>query len=95
MERPARPIQYFSDEYLAQCRKMSTEQILEYLENFRLLNAPTAKLKGIDLRVPEPLLAAFRKKCELQGLRYQSQIKQLMQAWLMSGTENNERLYKK
>lgn len=38
-----RPIQYFSDEYLEQCKSFSTESILEYLENFRLLQQPTDK----------------------------------------------------
>lgn len=32
-----RPIQYFSKEYLENCKNIPPEQIIEYLENFRLL----------------------------------------------------------
>jgi hypothetical protein len=46
---------------------------------------PPARSKLISLKVPEHLLASFRAKCELQGLRYPSQIKQLMCGWLEAG----------
>ncbi len=32
-----RPVQYFTDEYLAQCQQMTAQQILQFLEDFRLL----------------------------------------------------------
>jgi predicted DNA binding CopG/RHH family protein len=80
-----RPLQYFSDEYLAQCNAMEPEQVLRFLEAFRRLQEPPAKSKLISLKVPEPLLAGFRAKCELEGLRYQSQIKVLMHNWLEGG----------
>lgn len=31
-----RAVQYFSDEYLARCRRLSPEDILRFLEEFRL-----------------------------------------------------------
>ncbi len=79
-------LQKFSDEYLEQCRGASSKQILEFLESFRLLQANAVrqkpKSKLISLKVQEDLLAAFRAKCEVEGLRYQTQIKVLMKHWL-------------
>lgn len=80
-----RPVQYFSKEYLEQCRKMSPEQIVSFLEDFRKLQAASikpAKSRLISLKVPEPLLAAFKTKAALSGTPYQTQIKRLMRAWL-------------
>ena len=79
-----KPVQYFSDEYLQQCQGASTEQVLEFLESYRLLQAPAATSKLISIKVPEPLLQAFRQKCELEGIKYQTQIKALMRKWLES-----------
>lgn len=77
-----RPVQYFTDEYLEQCKKMTPEQILEYLESFRLLNSPEDKMKLISIKIPQSMLKAFRAQCELNGLKYQTQIKTLMKKWL-------------
>jgi uncharacterized protein (DUF4415 family) len=81
-ERP-RPVQYFSDEYLEQCRRMRPEEIAAFLESYRRLQAAKpAKSKLISLKVPEDLLEAFKLKAKANGLRYQTQIKQLMREWL-------------
>ena len=81
-----KPVQYFNDDYLAQSRQATPEQVLAYLEQFRLLQASAqtspAKSKLISLKVPEDLLTAFRAKCEIEGVKYQSQIKVLMKQWL-------------
>ncbi len=77
-----KPVQYFSDEYLEQCKDATPEAVLEYLEGFRLLNGPPAKTKLISMKVPELLLTGFRRKCELEKVKYQTQIKELMEAWL-------------
>lgn len=37
-----RPVQYFTDEYLERCKQMTPEQILQFLEEFRLLFAAKA-----------------------------------------------------
>jgi len=83
-----KPVQYFSDEYLAQSRKASPKQIVEYLEQFRLMQQPAeksaSKTKLISMKVDEELLALFRSKCEIDGVRYQTQIKKLMTQWLSS-----------
>lgn len=82
-----KPIQYFSEEYLEDCRKMSTEQILEFMESFRLLQAcAPARTRTMSMRVPEPLLAAFKAKAGLRGVPYQTQVKDLMRAWVEDGT---------
>lgn len=79
-----RPVQYFSNEYLAQCRKMTPEQIAAFLEDFRLLHAAAApgKSRLISLKIPEPLLASFKTKARLSGVLYQTQIKRLMKDWI-------------
>ena len=77
-----RPTQFFTDEYLQQCSNATPEQVLEFLENFRLLNDQSAKSKLISIKIPHPLLESFRRKCEVEGVRYQTQIKNLMERWL-------------
>ena len=58
--------------------------IVDFLEMFRELSDPRARhpLKLISLKVPEPLLAAFRFKAEQQSVPYQTMIKRLMVEWL-------------
>lgn len=79
-------IQYFSDEYLAESAKATPAQVLQYLEQFRLMQASTvtssSASKLISLKVPEDLLGLFRARCDLEGIKYQTQIKSLMKAWL-------------
>jgi len=76
-------VQYFSDDYLKECRKMKPEQILQFLEDFQKLHAPaTSKSRLISLKVPENLLEAFKTKAQLSGTPYQTQIKRLMKSWL-------------
>ncbi|MDX6768162.1 MAG: hypothetical protein SF051_01405 [Elusimicrobiota bacterium] len=79
-----RPVQYFSDEALAAGAKLSPEQVLRFLEDFRRLHgAPKSRRSRlISLRVPEDLLAAFKTKADLEGVSYQAQIKRLMTGWL-------------
>ena len=79
-----RPVQYFSDAYLDQCRSSTPEQTLTFLEGFRQLQQPNAPVKSklISLKIPEPLLATFRQRCDMQGVKYQTQIKKLMESWI-------------
>ena len=80
-----RPVQYFSPEYLERCRELTPEQVVAFLDDFRTLHAAAAaprKSRLISLRLPEPLLAAFRTRASLAGVPYQTQIKRLMSAWL-------------
>lgn len=79
-----RPVQRFSTEYLSQCRGMNPDRIVRFLEDFRALHSRgrPAKSRLISMRVPEPLLDAFKTKARLGGVPYQTQIKRLMQDWL-------------
>jgi predicted DNA binding CopG/RHH family protein len=76
-------LQTFADEYLQRCKELSIEEKLDFIENFRLmhseLNSPS---KLISLKVPEPLLHAFKQKAKLENIAYQTKIKQLMKNWL-------------
>lgn len=83
-----RPTQFFSKEYLRQCRSMKPEQIVKFLDDFRLLHgaadgAAASKSRLISLKVPERMLGAFKTKASLEGVAYQTQIKKLMSAWLL------------
>lgn len=83
MTAPKRPLQRFSDAYLERCRELSPEDIVRFLEDFRRLHgAATSRSRLISLKVPDPLLAAFKAKARLHGVPYQTQIKAIMQAWL-------------
>ncbi len=76
-------LQTFSDEYLERCKDLSVEEKFDFIENFRLMHSQVkSPSKLISLKVPEPLLEAFKQKAQLQGVAYQTQIKKLMQAWL-------------
>lgn len=79
-----RPVQRFTDEYLATCREMTPVQILRFLEDFRRLHAGSrSPSRLISLKVPEDLLETFKTKAKLARRPYQTQIKELMQAWVL------------
>ncbi|MEQ1802213.1 MAG: hypothetical protein ABL989_09850 [Gammaproteobacteria bacterium] len=89
-------VQYFTPEYLEQCRQMTPDQIIRFVDDFRRLHggqqAGVARVKSrlISLKVPEDLLGAFRAKARLAGRPYQTQIKDLMKAWVTGrGTESD------
>ena len=75
-------LQKFSPEYLEQSKRMSSDAIVRFLEDFRRLHGPRSKSRLISMKVPEPLLADFKLRCHVEGARYQTQIKALMLAWL-------------
>jgi uncharacterized protein (DUF4415 family) len=79
-----RPVQYFSDDYLAAVRTTSPDEVVEFLENFREMHAPGARSRLISMKVPVPLLGAFKLRCKIEGSRYQTKIKELMREWLAS-----------
>lgn len=80
-----KPVQFFTDEYLERCKDLTTEQIVNFLEDFRHIAyaGQTSKSKLISLRVPEHLLEAFKFKAKLDGHSYQVLIKELMRDWLV------------
>lgn len=78
-------VQYFTSEYLRRCEGMTPDQIIEFLENYRMLFSNTRQeSRLISLKIDPSLLSAFRRKAELEGTPYQTQIKKLMKAWLIS-----------
>jgi len=79
-------VQYFTQEYLQHCQQMTSEQILRFLDGFRLLHAQRVQKpqKLISLRVDERLLKLFRFKAGTEGKKYQTKIKELMQKYLES-----------
>ena len=84
-----RPVQTFSDDYLQQCRQMTPDQIIRFLEDFRTLQSSRpSRAKLISLKVPENLLASFKARAALIGVPYQTQIKLLMREWLLEGRDS-------
>ncbi|MGH8221444.1 MAG: CopG family antitoxin [Woeseiaceae bacterium] len=84
-----RAVQYFSDEQLAQGRRMKPAQILQFLEDFRELHGAraaegTRSSTSISLRVPDALLRVFRARAAAAGVPYQTQIKRLMEEWVVN-----------
>lgn len=83
-----RPVQRFSDEYLATCRDMTPDQIVRFLDDFRRLHGSRpSPARLISIRVPTDLLHSFQTKAKLANVRYQTQIKELMTAWVLAPDE--------
>lgn len=84
MKTKNKALQIHSEESLARGKSLTPEQVVKFLEDFRLLHksATQQKSKLISLKVPEPLLNAFKSKAKVMGLKYQTQIKTLMEEWL-------------
>ncbi len=78
-----RPIQYFSKEYLERAKELTPDQILQFLEDFQKLHTQVQeKCQLISMKIEPSLLHAFKTKCALMGVSYQTQIKKLMKEWL-------------
>lgn len=79
-----KPVQFFTKEYLDRCKGMTPDQILEFLENYRMLFAKSKKKSRlISLKIDPSLLEAFKQKSALMGVPYQTQIKKLMREWML------------
>ena len=88
-------VQKFNSLYLQQCKAMSADEIVKFLDDFRRLHGLRPKLqptkteqkkrtqsKLISMKVPEDLLNVFRTKTALTNTPYQTQIKKLMLDWV-------------
>ena len=64
--------------------KLTTEQVVQFLDDFQNLVQNTQENKStlISLRVPQGLLRTFRVMADQQGVPYQSLIKDLMRAYV-------------
>lgn len=49
-----RPVQYFSSAYLHRCRRLSTDDIVRFLEEFRLNCATAPRASGRPTKVDQP-----------------------------------------
>lgn len=78
-------IQYFSEKYLEQCRGMTPDQVIRFLDDFRQLHGTEMSAsKLISIKVPQDLLNTFKRKSKLTNTPYQTQIKLLMKHWVLS-----------
>lgn len=76
-----RPVQYFTPEYIEQCKDLTPTQLVDFVESARRLyfDAITDdKSILISLKVKDTLLKTFKQKCSLEGQKYQTKIKELM-----------------
>lgn len=84
-------LQYFTQEYLQRCADLTPEQIIEFLENYRLLVAKIPeKCQLISLKIEPSLLNAFKQKACLEGIHYQTKVKQLMRDWITAPFPNQK-----
>lgn len=76
-------LQHFTEEYLDDCRKMTPDQILLFLDDYRKLHYEPGKLVQINIRIPENILAACKAKAKKEGQLYQRVIKDLITNWVL------------
>lgn len=75
-----RPVQHLTPDYLEQCRQMTPDQIIRFVEDFRTLHgrrghgAARSPSRLISLKVPDDLLEAFGTRARLSGRPYQTVI---------------------
>ena len=87
LRKENRPVQYFSEEYIHQCQKMSLEEIVDKISEQQdffwqmHLEKNFNESVLISLKIPKNLLDHFRKKCSASGVKYQTQIKNLIIGW--------------
>lgn len=80
-----RPVQYFSDAQLQRSRALSATEKMRFLDEYRQLHGrrqADVKSKLISLKIPEDLLEQFKARCEQDGVKYQTKMKQLMREYL-------------
>lgn len=77
-------LQIFDDDYLKYCQKLSVQERIQFLEDFRevINKSSRSKSKLISIKIPQNLLDAFRFKAASQNQKYQTVIKELMAEWL-------------
>jgi predicted DNA binding CopG/RHH family protein len=73
--------QYFSEESLDRSKGLTPMQIIQFLEDFRMLhsgNLNQEKSVLISMKVKPSLLKAFKSLAKQQGKKYQTYVKELM-----------------
>ena len=79
-----RPVQLASKTQLLEQNLEDVTPIVQFLEDFRNMLDPRARHKSklISIKIPEPMLAAFKYKASQAKTPYQTMIKTLMVEWL-------------
>jgi predicted DNA binding CopG/RHH family protein len=83
-KKTKRPIQLANPSQIVGADLDDVTPIVQFLEDFRNIVDPRAqhKSKLISIKIPEPLLAAFKFKATQEKTPYQTMIKKLMVEWL-------------
>ena len=77
-------LQKFSDEYLEQCKKLTSEEICQFLSDHQELMAGVEeKTVLISIRIPKNILEMVKQKSQLSRKKYQSQIVELLRNWVL------------
>lgn len=86
-KKTKRPVQLASLSQIVGVDLDDVTPIVQFLEDFRNIVDPRAqhKSKLISIKIPEPLLAAFKFKATQEKTPYQTLIKKLMVEWLERG----------
>ena len=79
-----RPVQLASKAQILDQDLDDVTPIVQFLEDFRNMMDPRARHKSklISIKIPEPMLAAFKYKASQAKTPYQTMIKTLMAEWL-------------
>ena len=79
-----RPVQLASKAQILDEKLEDVTPIVQFLEDFRNMMDPRARHKSklISIKIPEPMLAAFKYKAAQEKIPYQTMIKTLMSDWL-------------
>jgi predicted DNA binding CopG/RHH family protein len=79
-----KPLQLAKREQIIAPNIEDVTEVMNFIENYKRILDPRAKKRSklISLKIPEPLLEAFRYKAEREKTPYQTKIKQLMMEYL-------------
>lgn len=79
-----RPLQLAKPEQIIEPSIEDVTEVMHFIENYKRMLDPRAQKpsKLISIKIPEPLLEAFRYKAEREKIPYQTKIKQLMMEYL-------------
>lgn len=81
-----RATQHFSESYLKESQRLSPTDVVRFIEEFQRIHSQSEAGDSvmISLRIDRGLLEAFRTRAKLEGIRYQTKIKSLMEEWIKS-----------
>ncbi len=75
-----------SELFIKNCQKLKPHEIIKILDDYRTLKdfTPHRHNKSIliSIKIPESLLEEFKTACSEHNVKYQTQMKNLMRAWL-------------